>query len=344
MSQTVAALVVTYNRFDLLSLTIQALLAQTRQVDAIVLLDNGSTDGTYEKLLASGLDLSRVDYVRLEPNRGPARGFWQGMSYAHAGGADWVWVMDDDVLPDPDCLETMLAALPKLPPVEGIGYLQSRVVGEDGRSQNTPEVAWRTDGTNYPDWERLLKDGIVAISKAALTSTLVPRTTLDRFAPSAPDFYMWGEDSDFTLRVTAELPAFMIGASRAVHLRKIAKPVSPMTETDPARLRLMRHKCRNNVYIRMRYYGFWSALECAWGAGGQFLRALARGNLAAARALFAGTLSALWFRPRLHRTADPALMAEHTVLLRRGRPIPRLGGIMRPRAAEPEGRRVAAMG
>lgn len=322
MSQTVTALVVTYNRFNLLLLTIGALLAQTRLPDRIVLLDNGSTDGTFDKLVASGVDLSRVDYVRLEPNRGPARGFWQGMSYAHAGGADWVWVMDDDVVPDPDCLETMLAALPKLPPMDQIGFLQSRVVGEDGRSQNTPEVAWRTDGTNYPDWERLLKDGIVVISKAALTSTLVPRATLDRFPPSAPDFFMWGEDSDFTLRVTAELPAFMIGASRAVHLRKIAKPVSPMTETDPARLRLMRHKCRNNVYIRRRYYGFWSAAECVWGAGGQFVRALGRGNFAAARALFAGTVSAFWFEPRLPPTADPALMAQHMVLLRQGRPVP----------------------
>lgn len=323
MSQSVAAVVVTYNRFELLLLTVRALLAQTRPLDRVVLLDNGSTDGTFERLRASGTDLSRVDYVRLEPNRGPARGFWQGMSYAYAMGHDWIWVMDDDVLPDPDCLEIMLAALPKLPPVDEIGYLQSRVVGEDGRSQNTPEIAWQADEESYPDWERLLADGIVAVSKAALTSTLVPRTTLDRFPPSAPDFFMWGEDSDFTLRVTAERRGYLIGASRAVHLRKIAKPISPMSETDPVRLRLMRHRCRNTVYIRHRYYGLWSMMDCVWGAGGQFVRSLARGNFVAAKAVLMGTVSGFWFRPRIPPTADPTLMAEHTVLMQGGRTLSR---------------------
>lgn len=331
MSETVTALVVTYNRFELLLLTLGALQAQTRPVDRIVLLDNGSSDGTYARLLASGLDLRRVDYVRLDSNRGPARGFWQGMSYAVADGADWVWVMDDDVLPDPDCLESLLRALDRLPPPAALGYLQSRVVGEDGRSQNTPEVAWRTEDGNYPDWERLLKHGIVATSKAALTSTLIPRTTLERFPPPSPDFFMWGEDSDFTLRVTADLPAFLVGASRAVHLRRIARPVNPLTETDPVRLRYMRYKCRNNVYIRRRYYGFWPMMDCLWGAGSQFVRALARGNLPAARALALGTLSAFRFRPRLTPAADPALMAEHRVLLRQGQ---RVG---RPDGARPDG-------
>ena len=47
MPETVAAVVVTFNRSRLLLECLQALLTQTRPIDRIILVDNASTDGTW---------------------------------------------------------------------------------------------------------------------------------------------------------------------------------------------------------------------------------------------------------------------------------------------------------
>jgi rhamnopyranosyl-N-acetylglucosaminyl-diphospho-decaprenol beta-1,3/1,4-galactofuranosyltransferase len=108
-AETVIAVVVTYNRKTLAPLTIEALKTQTRPLDRIIAVDNASTDGTPEVLRARGvLDDPLIDYVRMETNTGGAGGFHEGMKRAMEAGADWIWVMDDDVAPAPDCLEQLL--------------------------------------------------------------------------------------------------------------------------------------------------------------------------------------------------------------------------------------------
>lgn len=66
----VCAIVVTYNRY--------ALLHQSTPVD-ILLIDNASTDGTFENLYKEGyLNKSAIYYKNLENNQGGARGFTRG--------------------------------------------------------------------------------------------------------------------------------------------------------------------------------------------------------------------------------------------------------------------------
>jgi rhamnopyranosyl-N-acetylglucosaminyl-diphospho-decaprenol beta-1,3/1,4-galactofuranosyltransferase len=91
MHQTVAAVVVTYNRSRLLLECLDALLRQTRPVDKIVLIDNASTDGTVEVLRSRGyLANPKIDYQRSEFNSGGAGGFHDGMKRAHELGFDWI--------------------------------------------------------------------------------------------------------------------------------------------------------------------------------------------------------------------------------------------------------------
>lgn len=95
MTDKVAAVVVTYNRVDKLGRVLDSILAQTRGVDQLIVIDNASTDST-PQLLAVYQDDPRVEVVRLETNTGGAGGFAAGMERAYARGADWVWIMDDD--------------------------------------------------------------------------------------------------------------------------------------------------------------------------------------------------------------------------------------------------------
>jgi GT2 family glycosyltransferase len=105
--ETVAVVVVTFNRADLLGRTLDGLAAQTYAPDAVIVVDNASTDHTREILDAHrGLHLQRI---HLDTNTGGSGGFRAGAEAAYEQGFDRIWLMDDDVVPAPDCLALLMA-------------------------------------------------------------------------------------------------------------------------------------------------------------------------------------------------------------------------------------------
>jgi len=125
--ETVCAVVVTYNRKELLIECLEALLKQTILLDTIYIIDNASTDGTPELLKEKGFiqelppkeldkpwekkfkkDNLAISYVRMNENTGGAGGFHEGVKRAYEKGYDWFWLMDDDVEAKEDALEKLL--------------------------------------------------------------------------------------------------------------------------------------------------------------------------------------------------------------------------------------------
>ncbi len=107
--EKVAAVVLTHNRKEYLVECINALLDQSIKLEKIYIIDNASTDGTYDKLKECNiLQYENVVYKRLEINIGSAGGFKFGIELAHKGDFDWVWIMDDDIVPVRNGLEKML--------------------------------------------------------------------------------------------------------------------------------------------------------------------------------------------------------------------------------------------
>lgn len=101
----VCAVVVTFNRKALLRECLLSLERQTRRPDAIVVVDNCSTDGT-DVMLAE--EFGHLSPLRLQANTGGAGGFHEGMKRAYEQGFEWIWVMDDDVEAVPDALASLL--------------------------------------------------------------------------------------------------------------------------------------------------------------------------------------------------------------------------------------------
>ncbi|MER3603731.1 MAG: hypothetical protein C4298_08345, partial [Thermus sp.] len=89
MSERVCAVVVTYNRKELLRECLETLRGQTRKVDHILVVDNASTDGTEEVLRA---EFPEVEVLRLPENQGSSGGFHEGMKRAYEEGFDWLWL------------------------------------------------------------------------------------------------------------------------------------------------------------------------------------------------------------------------------------------------------------
>lgn len=97
--------IVTYNRLKYLRNTIDV----SCKLDAnILIIDNNSTDGTHEYLDEKSAQEKKVTVVHLPENTGGSGGFSFGIRQAVELGADWIWVMDDDVIPVENALEHIL--------------------------------------------------------------------------------------------------------------------------------------------------------------------------------------------------------------------------------------------
>lgn len=96
------ALIVTYNRLDSLKRVLNCVLNQTRKLDKIVVVNNDSTDGTQEWLE----EQPGIQVIK-QANLGGAGGFHTGVKECYEQGADWIWMMDDDVFPNDNCLEEL---------------------------------------------------------------------------------------------------------------------------------------------------------------------------------------------------------------------------------------------
>ena len=106
----VAAVIVTYNRKDLLNYCIDHVLAQEKAQCDIIVIDNASDDGTGDFIEAAYGNLPELIYINTGANLGCTGGFQVGVREAVIRGYSYVWMMDDDTLPESDALEHLIAA------------------------------------------------------------------------------------------------------------------------------------------------------------------------------------------------------------------------------------------
>ena len=190
------AVVVTRDRRDLLEECLHALTAQTRRPDHLLVVDNASSDGTPELLAGK---YPNVEVLELGENRGGAGGFAAGLERAHAGGASFAWIMDDDTIPEVRALEELLAAAEAdvdPPPL----LLSSVARWSDGRlhPMNLPGI----ERERFGDFARAAEQGLLPLRVTTFVSLLVARAAVDRFGLPDAEFFLWSDDLDYTARVT----------------------------------------------------------------------------------------------------------------------------------------------
>lgn len=252
----ITALVLTYNRKEILSRCLNAVVSQDEPPDEVVVLDNGSTDGTFEYLQTSRLlDDGRVVFYRLPENTGPAGGMDALLRLGVERGSDWLWCMDDDTIAEADALKELKAAYAQnFSHPEELGFLKSLASSADGRPNDLPEIDLRAAAGECPTWTDRLGAGLVKLRWATFNSILIPRSTMLRIGNLDPDFYFAGEDIDFTFRTTEVSPGYLVGRSKVIHLCAVSSFFSALSERDPERISMGMYFYRNNVFFRWHYY------------------------------------------------------------------------------------------
>ncbi len=219
----VAAVVVTYNRKALLVECLRALLAQTAPVETVHVIDNASTDGTRELLEAEGL-LDRVDYLRLEVNGGSSGGFARGVEVAREGGADWLWIMDDDAEPRPDCLERLLAS--PLAEDPGTAVLAPTVAFPDGEPQLGHRGTWngRPHGLGAEDYRP--EGEPVRLGYVTFVGPLVRREAALATDPPFAPFFIYSDDFEYFLRIGRQGAMWLLPGAVVEHKEGRNQPMT----------------------------------------------------------------------------------------------------------------------
>lgn len=206
----VAAVVVTYNRKELLKECIEALKASTCSVD-IIIVDNNSTDGTKEYI--ADLIGKDVIYKRLKKNLGGAGGFSAGMKYAVKRGYEYVWIMDDDTIVKKDTLEVLLKAKDEIS--DDFGFISSSVKWIDG---SDCKMNMQTYKTNITDYEKTYAaKGIYPVKAATFVSLLFSSDAIKQIGLPLKEYFIWGDDKEYTLRMSNEFACYNVVDSQVVH-------------------------------------------------------------------------------------------------------------------------------
>ncbi len=200
--EKVIALVVSYNRQALLAECIQALRQQTRKPDAIMVINNGSTDTTEEWLQAQP-DILHIT----QNNAGSGGGFHTGITWAQKHGYSWIWCMDDDGYPKENALEVLLNT-----DTPDRSLLNCAVINKEDKES----FVWKTK--KYKTINEVKEKLIKGICHP-FNGTLIHRSIIEKVGVPKPHLFLWGDETEYYFRIVNRyhIPVYTVTDSIHYH-------------------------------------------------------------------------------------------------------------------------------
>lgn len=246
MKNKTVAVVVTHNRKELLEQCIDRLLKQEKASCDVMVIDNDSTDGTQEMILHQ-YNMPEVLYANTGANLGGAGGFQYGVKKAVLLGYQYVWIMDDDTLPEEAALYELFQADKEL---NGEwGFLSSVAYWTDG-SICRMNIQKKNIFAHVGAKEYHRKHSFVKM--CSFVSLLVKSDTVKEVGLPIGEYFIWTDDYEYTGRISAKYPCYMVPSSRVVHAMKIHTRVNFATD-DVSRIDRYQYIYRNDVHCYRQY-------------------------------------------------------------------------------------------
>jgi GT2 family glycosyltransferase len=256
---SIASVTLAYNSEQLLPGQLDALLRQSWPLEEIIVVNNGSTDGTRDLLSAK---YPQVTVLDLPTNLGAGGGYAAGLAYAAKEKKhDWVWLLDHDSVPMDRGLETLLQGLAGLEgSTESVGML-APVPIHSGTQLSYPGMLWRRGWVRPPsEWS----DQPVCFVDAVISSgSLIRYEVVDKVGLPRADFFIDFVDFEYCLRlrrhgykiavVRGSLLDHAIGTPRTINILGYSKAWGGH---DPWREYYM---SRNETFTIWNYFPDWKS-------------------------------------------------------------------------------------
>jgi GT2 family glycosyltransferase len=254
---TYAAVVVTYNRLELLKVCIRSLRDQTYKLNSIIIINNSSTDGTTQ-WLNEQKDLSVVH----QENGGGAAGFYKGIQVAYDRGFDWIWLMDDDVDPLKDCLSAMIKA-------NKSSNLKYDVLQPDRKFFNC-DTEWNY-GSKFNFRNPFLPEAVHPIRSSDFKAheqvktivsfpfegPMLARKVIKSVGMVDKRFFIMYDDTDYAARV--HRAGFKVGLVKDAIMIKMVNPITNVIGTDWK----LYYRVRNQIIIDRKFGSRYIAISRA---------------------------------------------------------------------------------
>lgn len=234
------ALVVTYNRKELLRECVQHLLAQSRTCDILV-IDNDSHDGTKD-MIDSLFSDERLHYMNMGANLGVAGGNTVGMIEAIKKGYDYIWTLDDDAIPETNALEMLFKADKALK--GNWGCLGGYVKWTNGTTCKANRQ--KKSIFTFVSDEEIRKKNIIPVLMTSFVSMFLKVSVIKDVGLPKKEYVIWSDDYEFSSRIAKKYPVYMITKSVVTHKQKENKKPNFAIET-PDRLDRYKYLYRNDV-------------------------------------------------------------------------------------------------
>ncbi len=219
---TISALVCAYNAEEHVAETIEAILGQTRPPDEVVVIDDGSTDGTPDALAGFGRDIRVVR----QPNGGHAAAINRGITETRGA---YIARCDADDIWQPDRLERQAAAVARYPEID--------IAFSGALSFGLREHPWlRPPGEGVMD-SREFSRAMYSWNFICSSTTLIARRLCDTLGPFLTA-HIPAEDYDYWLRALRARAVFYYDPALLVRYRRHAGNLT----NDQLRMRRATHR------------------------------------------------------------------------------------------------------
>ncbi|MGW5261117.1 glycosyltransferase [Microbispora sp. NPDC004025] len=273
---SVTAIVVAHDGARWLKETLAAVLRQTRPLDRVVGVDNGSRDGS-GKLLTEAFGTGNV--LTLPRSTGFGEAVHEVLRrLPPAPGQEWVWLLHDDCAPDANALQALLWAAEQDPKAAILGpklrdWLDRRVLLEMGVTVS--RSGRRDTGLEPREYDQGQHDGIADVLSVSTAGMLIRRDVWDELNGLDTALPLFRDDLDLCWRARAAGHRVLnVSDAVAWHAEAAARRRRRIATSDEHPRRLGR---RNGLFVLMANLPF-----------GAFVRSVLRN-------VVASTLRALLF-------------------------------------------------
>lgn len=248
--------IVTYNRLNLLKECLAAVFTQEYAFSEAIVINNASTDGTREYLDGvKNYGSTRVTVIHSPENLGGSGGFYCAMQQAQTRNWDYILIIDDDAILQPDYMRRLMDYVDEHPSENPEAMAGAVMVNGRIDITHRRRVGNRFIFTEPPVSEAFYAQDSFRCDTATFCGLVIRGDVFRRIGLPKREYFIWYDDTEFSLRLKG---ITVVPSAKLDHKTKPAPPNTGLLERTTWR----HYYGYRNRYDTARIHFGWTSALC----------------------------------------------------------------------------------